>query len=770
MGIKSTARTVLSTVLCRARSILNPPLGPYRPDLSDTTFIESLLSSSDSLHAAKETFAAGHHETARRHVVRHFVHRQTPKFFCDPIQIGTLTAILLRDRTAWVAALRARVDQDLNVGLRIVSMRGGPLAGQFEWAGIQPGPGDDDLFSAQPHRYGFLPRLALAAHYGMPTLGVIAQLINRWVEATEAGKGSGYLSPLVVLYRVLALNWTFVFAAGLHTGGDAPSDDLLFLILKILYADTEYLKDTIGKSYPNNHLLADGFAGWYFGTMFPEFPSAAQSREVGEELFLREVRRQFYDDGANFEHSTHYHELGCEMALAYLLLSRRNGIEPADDIVERLKRMLAFQLVLFGPEAIPLAIGDSTEDPLFPLDAEHGWGAGAMRELYRALFNPNVDAAPQDDLTVERAYWLLTGELVAPSPLPSPSGALPTSFDHGGFYMLADCGRRARLVFRSGPAENEPISAGHAHSDLLNVYLSVGGVPLIVGAGTYTYRFKTARWPPSTPDWRSYFAGPDSHNGLMLGADPYGAMVGDFRSRDVPCRVGLRRRVQAPLLAWLEFEVEGANVARGCRRGVVHIGGHYWVIYDLVPNSIRVMEGASIGLQFAPGSRTSIADGPVIDVTLGGQGCRICLSGGFRDPKLLVGSTKPLAGWVSPRYGELVPAPQLRARIAPGGDPCGFVIQASRGEGMSCSIVAEMVGNFCIAFRMVDREFVDVLLVRTSTSDSLMAAWDVEFGGALAWLRMVEDEIVDCRLAGVGELRYRGRSIRTADIAVLHLS
>jgi len=142
------------------------------------------------------------------------------------------------------------------------------------------------------------------------------------------------------------------------------------------------LQHTIGGSYPNNHLLADGFAGWYCGTLYPEFRSAGASASKGRRIFLRELRRQFYADGANFEHSTHYHELGCEMVVAYVLLSRRNDAATDADVMNGLERMLAFQAALNGPEAISLPIGDTTEDPLFPLDAEHGWAGAAMNELF----------------------------------------------------------------------------------------------------------------------------------------------------------------------------------------------------------------------------------------------------------------------------------------------------------------------------------------------------------------------------------------------------
>ena len=760
LRIKPSARSLLTIARERVKSILSASSGTYRPDLSDAAFLKRLRPVSDRLQAARKSFHGGDKAGARRQIVHHFLERKAPRFFCDPGQIAPLVAMLHRDRPAFAAALRSRVDADLDVGLPIASVRGMPLTGEFDWANVPAGPGDDDLYSVQPQRYGFMPRLALGAHVGMPTLGVIASLIEKWIAATEADAGEAYLSALVVLYRVIALSWTFAFIAGLPAEGEPPNHDVLFVILKILCADTEYLKDTIGDSYPNNHLLADGFAGWYYGTLFPEFQSAARSRERGEAIFLREIRRQFYEDGASFEHATHYHELGCEMVAAYVLLSRRNGIEPRSDVLERAKCMIGLQVALSGPEAVPLPIGDSTEDPLFPLDAVQGWASGAMRELYRAVFDPDVGAAPSRDLTVERAFWLLGGALVPPSTSPSPYAVdpLPQDYAQGGFFILEDPHRRARLVFRSGPMENAEVSAGHAHADLLSVYLSIDGVPMIVDSGTYTYRLKSAAWPPHTPDWRSYFAGPQSHNGPMPGADPYGSMPGDFRNADVPCRVRSTRQEHGPGLRWLEFEVTRENPARGYRRGVVHIEGHYWVVYDIAPNGSHA-HGASIGLQFAPGTQAAVVAGTTVEAVNGDAKCRIALSKSLSGASLRTGSIDPLGGWVSPRYGEIVPAPQLIADISPGGDACAFALQASPAEATDWSIDAEMRGESWLAFRMKDGPFVDFLLVRTCDDGRSMAAWDVEFDGALVWLRTLEGEPSDCQQSQGSEPLYRGERI-----------
>jgi len=682
--------------------------------------------------------------------------RSGPKFFCDADGVAALVEKLKSEHPEWMVATRERVESDLDDGLHIVSVRGMPLSAPFDWSRIAVGPGVDDLYPAQPHRFGFMPRLALAAHYGVPTRPIVAALLERWMAVARAGHAMCYLSPLVVLYRVLAVHWTFTFVASLRSADGRREDALLFALLKLLWADCEYLKDQIGHSYPNNHLLADGFAGWYYGFLFPEFASAAAARSKGEAIFVRELRRQFLDDGTNFEHSMHYHELGCEMALGYVLLSRRNGVDLPADIQELIRRMLAVQVAVSGPEAVAMPLGDSTEDPLFPLDATHAWAPGALRECYRALFDPALPPTPAGNLTVERAFWLLDGALAEAGS--SPPTSLPDDFPHGGMHVFADRARSARLIFRSGPREGQPISAGHAHADVLSVYLNVEGLPLIVNSGTYTYRAKSSAWARREPDWRNYFAGPESHNGILTGHDPYGRMSGDFRDRDVPCRVALARQGAVEGLRWLEFVVARGLAAVGHRRAVIHVEGEYWVVVDL-PASAGHAKGTAIALQFAPACDVRSDVPGIVDARLGEVHCRVALTSGLGDPRVYAGSCRPLAGWVSPAYGERIPAPQLHARLADKGQPSAFVLQVppAASDGVR---IADAVGNDdFIALRIDGGQRVDHLLLRISASDTPMAAWGVEFDGMLVWLRTIDNEANKHLRLGAGRLCFRGAEI-----------
>jgi hypothetical protein len=740
----SNMRALYRQIVDRIRAIRPAVPRGHCPDLSDAYLIRALAPQSSVLRRAKEHLAQGDRNGARSCVVDHFAQCVGERFFCSGDRIRSMCASIRRDHPTWVDALRSRVEADLSVGLHEISRHRAPLSRGYDWTCLPLGPGNDDLYLAQPHRFGFMPGLALAAHHGMPTLSIVHSTLSGWLLATESGERSGYFSPLVVLYRVLSLTWTFVFVEALQSTSDPMIHEVLFAIVKILHADAEYLRSTIGDSYPNNHLLADGFAGWFCGVIFREFPHAEESKFRGDEIFRRELMRQFYEDGTSFEHSTHYHEMGCEMVVAYLLLSRRNRLPIRSDIITRAHRMLAFQVALSGPEAIPLHVGDATEDPLFPLDTGHGWAPGAMREFYRALFDERVTAAPRQDSSIERAYWMLGGALRDADE--SEPEAAETDFAQGGFHVLHDTAKNARLTFRSGPAAGLPISAGHAHADLLCVYLSVGNVAVIVDAGTFTYRASRRGWPAGSPQWRAYFAGPASHNGPFAGADPYGTLQGDFRGREVPCRIRSNRLRRSPGLAWLEFEVVGHGASTGHRRGVVHVEGMYWLVYDVLPVSISTRRAPSIGLQFAERTRIDGADRKLtFDAAVGSERCRVALSPDFEAPGILCGSTTPLGGWVSPRYGEVVAAPQLRSLLRREAKSGGFVLQVDADDSEKVDVAAAVTSQEWLGFRLVGDGFEDVVMLATGDDVGAMTAWGIDFRGSLIWIRRRENGVVDQR-------------------------
>ncbi|EDZ67792.1 Heparinase II/III-like protein [Nitrosococcus oceani AFC27] len=643
------------------------------------------------------------------------------------------------ERPQWRGRLLERAYSDCSTGLITYGRRGDLLGKAFPWNSLTNGPGEDALYAARPHRFAFAPRLALAILYGAPLEFILAATLEGWMQVASAGCSKlPYLSNLVVIQRFIALSWALAFLIAKR--GDASYSGrcsaVEHAVLKILYADARFLAPRLGNSYPNNHLLLDNFAGWYIGLLFPEFIEERGWLERYESLWLRELARQIYEDGTGFEHSTHYQEYTCEMTAAYVILSRRNNRPVPDWILERLKRMLAFQIDLSGPKTTPLAIGNGTEDPLFPLDIGEGWGCAAIRELYRALFDSSLSPSPYEDSAAERAFWLLGGEL-ASSPVELKRSPRFKSYPVGGFFVFSEPDEGTRLVFRTGPATGKLLMGGHMHADLLGIYVSVAGNPMVVDGGTYTYRTQAERWPPDSPRWRAYFAGPEAHNGLSIrGVDPLGSLKRDFRDREVAARVATTRLTAGAVGAWVEGRIESQNAYDSYCRGVVHVLGEYWLVYDQLPEGIS-SDAASFGLQWVPGAKVERRSPHEICVVTNEESLGITFSEGLTPPQVLEGSLAPLGGWVSPHYGHLEAAPQIRTKCEGNRELTAFLLAAGRKPTETVSLQRMQGHQGGLAFRITCGERMDYLFLGPQEASPGIEAWGIRFEGVWLWLRTI---------------------------------
>ena len=727
------------------------PAAPYHPDFGDEPLLMCVAEQAAHPEArdAQEALLAletGSLRAAYPHVARHFRNRSAPSFFVDPPILGELSRHVESQRPDWKTLTLERENQDFERGLRVYGTEGPPLRRGFPWGHLPRGPGNDLLYTVRPHRFAFAPNAARAALYGAPTADQLYQIVTDWMEfAAAEPQPLPYLSNLVVIQRFLALSWAWAFLAARsedELDGDFSAE---IAILKVLKADARFLEKRLGDSFPNNHLLADMFAGWYIGLLFPEFVPASW-REKHDVLWLNELRRQTYQDGGSFEHSMHYHELACEMAVAYVLLSRRNGYEPPPWLLDRLERMLRFQVDIAGPDARPLPVGDATEDSLFPLEAGGGWGTAALREIYRALFCGDEPAAPAEDPAVERAFWLLGGNLASAinkNVLPDRS---LRAYPESGFFVFGESDPRTRLVFRTGPRRESLLCAGHTHADLLSIYLTTSGIPVLVEAGTYSYSFGPDGGISDASRWRTYFLGPKAHNGLSCNQeDPLGPVTGAFRNRDVPARVETTRWLAGSVGAWVEgmIDTQGVSAYQGYRRGVVHVPGEYWLVYDLL-SPLMSFKQSFFSFQFPP--EAQVATGPsTVQAKIRGTHLSITGNEGLSTPHLVCGRTDPPGGWVSPRYGELTPAPQAIFGIDGTSRRTVFVIRGWQSDPGVLSVEGQGTTEEGLAFRAVSENFVDHVLLRPESGKTPLEAWGIRFDGAMLWLRTAEGKPIAMR-------------------------
>jgi hypothetical protein len=698
------------------------------------------------------------HAPSRGDVAAYFCRRKQPRFFVDVGKVAELANLVSVQHPQWRERLLKLTASERTDGPQIYCLRGPPLQPGFPWGELPDGANDDDLYAVRPHRFAFAPRQALAAVYGQASAGVLADLLEDWMHyATHNASPMPYASSLVVIQRLLALSWAHAFAAALSDKEDPDAVRLQIDILRIIRADIGFLLPRLGQSAPNNHLLADRFAAWYIRLLFPEFVPGPMELNGHEVAWLAELDRQVYADGTGFEPALHYHEFGCEMAVAYLLLNHRNSRHVPGATLRRIERMLDFQVALAESNGLTVAFGDAIEDPLFPLDCGQGWATGGLRELYRALFRPELSPALPSTPSVERAFWLLGGELAAPQEAVGKKNARRARFwPDGGFGIFPDETSSAKLVFRTGPAEHHHLAAGHMHADLLSVYVSAGTQAVLVDAGTPSYRYHGS----GTSSGRAYFAGPAAHNGLSLESiDPLGAVVGDFRKRrSVQTRIRTTQALLGDGFAWLEAEVRGPSVYAGYRRGVVHIHGSYWVIYDWLPPG-RDDYAASFSFQTAPDTRIVNDKAGLQWLQSADETFWLANGPGLEEPENICGQSDPLGGWVAPQYGETVPAPQLRYRAASQKGLTAFVLGAGAEPKRPISIQALGTG---MAIRIEGDETQDILLL--AICDELVRVATAEDYGATGalWLKRTQGQSRMLRCLGYRELEQADEPSRVA--------
>ena len=352
------------------------------------------------------------------------------------------------------------------------------------------------------------------------------------------------------------------------------------------------------------------------------------------------------------------------------------------------------------------------------------------------MFDVDLGAVHQHP-SIERAFWLLGGRVASETTYAQPAARVRT-FDRGGFFVFHDEEHRARLIFQTGPALGEPLFAGHMHADLMGVYVSIDDKALIVDAGTYTYRTSHSRTDVETR-WRQYFRGPAAHNGLCIGgADPLGSPAGDFRGSRIDCHAATTRTSTDLPVMWIDAVVrDGAY--DGYRRGVVHLPGEYWIVYDVLPAFSGDQE-RHFGFQLAPSCAVAIRDERSAAVSMDVSKLDMSASAGLVRPDCLEGSLSPVGGWVSRRYGEIDAAPQLRFGVQPGVCESAFLLQ-THAIDESRTIEATRAGNNSLVIDVASTNCRDRLLVHWGDANEPTRIDDVSFHGQILWFREREDRV-----------------------------
>jgi hypothetical protein len=275
---------------------------------------------------------------------------------------------------------------------------------------------------------------------------------------------------------------------------------------------------------PNTHLLGEGVALFFIGTLCPELKSAADWKERGWQIVVRELERQVQSDGLHFEQSVYYHVYALDFFLHARILASRNGMVIPQELDRTLIKMLD-ALCLLGRAGVPPRFGDDDGGRVF--DPQRNCAEHLLDPLSTGavLFQRGDFKSLAGDVR-EETLWLLGPDAAErfdalPSSEPSrESVALSSS----GLYLMADSNAGQQLVIDAG--RQGTATAGHGHADALSLCISRNGQNLLIDPGTCEY--------VGDGPQRNDFRGTSAHNTMRVDGLDQADPQNPFAWRNLP--------------------------------------------------------------------------------------------------------------------------------------------------------------------------------------------------------------------------------------------
>jgi Heparinase II/III-like protein/Heparinase II/III N-terminus len=404
----------------------------------------------------------------------------------------------------------------------------------------------------EPNRHLELVTLAQAWHLTGDERYALGcrTLLDSWFSQCPYPRGVNWCVSLE--HAVRLVNWSFAWHL---LGGE---DSIVFAAeagqafrarwLECVYRHCHFIPRHWSRhSSANNHLLGEA-TGLFVGALtWPLWRQSARwARQARAEL-EREALAQTFADGVNKEQAIWYHHAVTDMMLIAGLVARANRQDFGKEYWARLEVMLEFIASVMDVGGNVPMIGDADEGVLVRLapriaaEAANGAAASAAGEavgelplasdpdVFRSLLATGAVLFGRPAMRAkagafdDKSRWLLGDEGAEAFDRIDASRAYPVrrAFPEGGYFILGEdfeTPREVRIVADAGPLGYLAIAA-HGHADALAFTLSVGGKPILVDPGTFSY---------SAMPWRRYFRSTAAHNTVVVDDRNQSQFAGSF--------------------------------------------------------------------------------------------------------------------------------------------------------------------------------------------------------------------------------------------------
>ena len=467
--------------------------------------------------------------------------QQKPCFFFSPEAVPSLCSLLKQRLPGSVETILQQAEricghrfdllgyEGLDYGTEIdwhcdrVHNRRAPRKPWFKIHSLDFAEVGDSKITWELNRHQHLVTLAKA--YGLTGNGkFVAELFRQWRHWHEENPypiGINWASSLEVGARSLSWLWIYFLLAG----SPAMPSDFRSDLLRTLSVNGRHIETYLSTYFsPNTHLLGEGVALFFIGTLCPELRSAEGWKRRGWEIVLREAERQVQADGLHFEQSTYYHVYALDFFLHAGVLASINDVPVPPEFERTLERMLE-ALCILGRAGAPPRLGDDDGGRVFDQSRNRSEHLLDPLAIGAVLFARGDFKRVAGGLR-EETLWLLGEQGVAEfDRLPAKDPAQDSvALRVGGLYVMANAEPKQQLALDAGP--QGAFAAGHGHADALSVCVNSGGRALLIDPGTFEYVGEDSE--------RDAFRGTSAHNTLAVDAVDQTEPKGSFGWTKLP--------------------------------------------------------------------------------------------------------------------------------------------------------------------------------------------------------------------------------------------
>jgi uncharacterized heparinase superfamily protein len=305
---------------------------------------------------------------------------------------------------------------------------------------------------------------------------------RHWQRENPYPYGINWASSLEVAFRCLSWLWVYF----LLERTPAMTVDFRKQWLAAIARSARHIELYLSTYFsPNTHLLGEGIALFFIGTLCPELSSALRWQQRGHQIVLQASEQQVRPDGFYFEQSTYYHVYAIDFFIHAVILASLNGMPFPTSYHRTVERMLD-SLAVFCWAGTPPRWGDDDGGRCFDSRRNRGENLRDPLATGAALFRRG-DFKYLAGGVREEMFWLLGEQGIAEfdrieaTPPDMRSVALPAA----GLFVQSSSEEKLQAVVDAGP--QGALAAGHGHADALSLTLHADGQELLTDAGTCEY-------------------------------------------------------------------------------------------------------------------------------------------------------------------------------------------------------------------------------------------------------------------------------------------